>query len=299
MAWYAYCIGEKQAFPELARHRKPVPLESVFGVSGNQVFLYPASDLAVVVSEHNPQETLNQKSGVDHARVIADCFQHSTVLPFRFGTIFSDDESLRKSIRSNQRQFLGNIDKLRGKTEMHLKIFVDDCCAPRDRTPPGGEGVGREYLSNLRESASRARERQTRARAVSFQMHRLFLPLDEEVSCRLMDNGKMMLDIAHLIDRKCVERYHNKFVTTSAMMRDCQMQLSGPWPPYHFVHRLTRTMHSPAQRRRCSCSVSFGRGHGVAFWNRRQCWYKARQFFAHQMSSSPRLELSFFQRRSS
>src|ERR1035437_1078493 len=22
MAWYAYCIGEKQAFPELARHRK-------------------------------------------------------------------------------------------------------------------------------------------------------------------------------------------------------------------------------------------------------------------------------------
>ena len=46
MAWYAYCIGEKQAFPELARHRKPVPLESVVGVSGNQVFLYPASDLA-------------------------------------------------------------------------------------------------------------------------------------------------------------------------------------------------------------------------------------------------------------
>ena len=57
----------------------------------------------------------------------------------------------------------------------------------------------------------------------------------------------MMLDIAHLIDRKCVERYHNKFVTTSAMMRECQMQLSGPWPPYHFVHRLTRPMHSPAQ----------------------------------------------------
>jgi hypothetical protein len=246
MAWYAYCIGEKQAFPALARHRKPVPMESVVGVSGNQVFLYPASDLAVVVSEHNPQETFNQKSGVDHARVIADCFQQSTVLPFRFGTIFSNDESLRKSIRSNQRQFLGNIDKVRGKTEMHLKIFVDDCCGREVERHLGGEGVGQGYLSNLRESASRARERQTRARAVSFQMHRLFLPLDEEVSCRLMDSGKMMLDIAHLIDRKCVERYHNKFVTTSAMMRDCQMQLSGPWPPYHFVHRLTRPIHAPA-----------------------------------------------------
>jgi hypothetical protein len=243
MAWYAYCIGEKQAFPELARHRKPIPMESLVGVSGNQVFLYPASDLAVIVSEHNPSEAFNQKSGVDHARVIADCFQHSTVLPFRFGTVFSDDESLRKSIRSNQRQFLSNIDKLRGKTEMHLKIFVDDCCTREleKHLPP--EGVGRQYLTNLRESATRQRERQTRARAVSFQMHRLFMPLDEEVSCRLTETGKMVLDIAHLIDRKHVERYQNKFSTTSAIMRECQMQISGPWPPYHFVQRLTRGGH--------------------------------------------------------
>src|SRR5579871_738267 len=246
MAWYAYCIGEKQAFPELARHRKPVPMESVLGVSGNQVFLYPASDLAIVVSEHNPSETLSQKSGVDHARVIADCFQQSTVLPFRFGTIFHDDESLRKSIRSNQRQFLSNIDKVRGKTEMHLKIFVDDCCAREIARTHGADTVGREYLSNLRETASRQRERQTRARAVSFQMHRLFMPLDEEVSCRLTESGKMVLDIAHLIERKHVERYQNKFASTSAMMRDCQMQVSGPWPPYHFVHRLTRGVHAPS-----------------------------------------------------
>ena len=243
MAWYAYCIGEKQAFPELARHRKPVPMESVLGVSGNQVFLYPASDLAVIVSEHNPQEILSQKSGVDHARVIADCFQHSTVLPFRFGTIFNDDESLRKSIRSNQRQFLSNIDKLRGKTEMHLKILVEDCSREIEHRLPAA-GVGREYLNNLRENAARTRERQTRARAVSFQMHRLFQPLDEEISCRLTESGKVVLDIAHLIDRKCVERYQNKFTTTSAVMRECQMQLSGPWPPYHFVHRLTRPAHS-------------------------------------------------------
>ena len=246
MAWYAYCIGEKQAFPELARHRKPVPLESVHGVSRNQVFLYPASDLAIVVSEHNSAEGLSQKSGVDHARVIADCFRHSTVLPFRFGTVFSDDESLRKSIRSNQRQFLGNIEKLRGKTEMHLKILVDDCCSRELDRHLAADTVGRGYLTNLRETATRQRERQTRARAVSFQMHRLFMPLDEEVSCRLTENGKMVLDIAHLIERKHVERYQNKFASTSAMMRDCQMQLSGPWPPYHFVHRLTRGTHAPS-----------------------------------------------------
>ncbi|HTJ30998.1 MAG TPA: GvpL/GvpF family gas vesicle protein [Acidobacteriaceae bacterium] len=249
MAWYAYCIGDKQAFPELARHRKPIPLESVTGVSGNQVFLYPASDLAIVVSEHNPSEALTQKAGVDHARVIADIFKQSTVLPFRFGTVFQDDENLRKSIRSNQRQFQGNLERLHGKTEMHLKIYVDNCCKEQADTAARQlplERVGKEYLSNLRENATRQRERQTRARAVSFQMHRMFNPLDEEISCRMTESGKMLLDIAHLIDRKCVEKYQNKFSTTSAMMRECQMQLSGPWPPYHFVHRLTRGVHTPA-----------------------------------------------------
>jgi hypothetical protein len=100
------------------------------------------------------------------------------------------------------------------------------------------EELNREYFTSLRENAGRQRERQTRARAVSFQMHRLFLPLDEEVSCRLTESGKMLLDIAHLIDRKCVERYLSKYSTSSAAMREYQMQLSGPWPPYHFVHRL-------------------------------------------------------------
>jgi hypothetical protein len=245
MAWYAYCIGEKQSFPELARHRKPIPLESIHGVSGNQVFLYPASDLAVIVSEHNPAEEMNQKAGVEHARVIADCFKHSTVLPFRFGTVFESDESLRKSIRSNQRQFLGNIEKLHGKTEMHIKIHVEDCGRSLEHNGALA-GVGREYLSHLRETASRQRERQTRARAVAFQMHRTFMPLDEEVSCRMTDSGKMLLDIAHLINRKQVERYQNKFTQMMGQMKECQMQLSGPWPPYHFVHKLTRTHHHAA-----------------------------------------------------
>jgi len=185
---------------------------------------------------------------MDHARVIAECFKSSTVLPFRFGTVFADDEALRRSIRSNQRQFLANIDRLRGKAEMHLKVMLDDCCPDQVRRAiPDAGTVGRQYLSNLRESASLQRERQTKARAVSVQMHRMFSPLAEEVSCKRTDAGKMLLDIAHLIENKCVERYQNKYSSASVALKDCQMQLSGPWPPYHFVHRLTRgAVHSQA-----------------------------------------------------
>jgi len=236
MAWYGYCIAERQAFPELSRHRRPVPLSGITGLFTNQTFLFPAGDLAIIVSEHTPEDTarMDQSAARVHARVVADCFKLSTVLPFRFGTVFQDDDGLRRSVRSNQRHFLANVERLRGKAEMHLKVLVDDTCpgnAARDMT------VGPQYLSSLRASASRQRERQSKARALSLQMNRMFLPLAEEITCKRMESGKMLLDIAHLIDHKTVERYQNKYSTATLQLKDCNMQLSGPWPPYHFVHR--------------------------------------------------------------
>jgi hypothetical protein len=244
MAWYAYCIAEKQAFPALTHHRKPIPLQTQVGVLGNQIFLYPASEFAIVVSEHNPEDKFDQKSAVDHARVIAGCFEHSTVLPFRFGTVFQDDDALRRSVRSNQRQFTANVERLRGKAEMHLKVVLENGGpnAPKYLSSPC---AGKEYLSRLRETATIQRERQTKAKAVFVQVHRMFSPLEEEITCRHTDSGKILLDIAHLIEHGSVARYQNKYSCASQTMPDCQMALSGPWPPYHFIHQNQRVPTQP------------------------------------------------------
>ena len=242
MAWYAYCIAERNAFAELARHRRPMPLEGVMGLLSNQTFLFPAGDLAVIVSEHLPEDAA--RMGVEcqrqHANVIANAFGRSTVLPFRFGTTFEDDGALRRSVRTNQRHFLANVERLRGKAEMHIKLLVDDVAMDVNQSALPA-GVGQAYLTNMRETACRQRERQSRARALSVQMHRMFLPLAEEVTCKRMESGKMLLDIAHLVDKKTVERYQNKYSTATREMKDCAMQLSGPWPPYHFVQREQRS----------------------------------------------------------
>ncbi len=220
-----------------------MPLMGVSGLFGNQTFVFPASDLAVVVSEHNSDDDtrIDQQAQRDHARVIAECFQHSTVLPFRFGTHFEDDDALRRSVRSNHRHFIHNVERLRGKAEMHLKVLMDDSC-PEDRKILAG--VGKEYLSSLRENASAQRDRQSKARALSLQMHRMFLPDAEEITCKRAGEGKMLLDIAHLVDKKAVERYQNKYSSATESLKDCRMQLSGPWPPYHFVHRQQAAHHS-------------------------------------------------------
>lgn len=249
MAWYAYCIAERSAFPELANHRRPVALGGVSGLFGGQTFLFPAADLTVIVSEHLPEDAVRiagpeaATAAREHAKVIAATFARSTVLPFRFGTSFNDDDALRRSVRSNQRSFMANVERLRGKAEMHLKVLVDDGCGERIAQVVE-HAAGQAYLANLRESATRQRERQSRARALSVQMHRMFLPIEEEITCKRTDSGKMLLDIAHLVDKKTVERYQNKYSAATLQMKDCAMQLSGPWPPYHFVNAHSGRAHA-------------------------------------------------------
>src|SRR5215468_3575758 len=102
--------------------------------------------------------------------------------------------------------------------------------------------VGGEYLAKLREKASRDRERQTKARALSVQVHKMFNPLEEEVSCKKVDADGMLLDIAHLIDSKSIEKYQNRYSSAAKQLKNCEIAISGPWPPYHFLPGKLRTV---------------------------------------------------------
>ncbi len=241
MAWYAYCITEHQPLQNGTRPRRPFILENLKGVSDATVFTYPSGEFAVIVSEYSAAKPLNQESIVDHARVISECFRTMTVLPFRFGTIFESDEALRRAVRTNRRAFLESLQRLRGKAEMHFKILLKDEAV--EQVLKGlPAGVGGEYLRKLREQASRERERQTKARALSLQVHKLFSPLEEDIVCKRTDSGNMVLDFAHLIDTSSIPKYQNRYSAATRHFKDCQVSITGPWPPYHFMPGKLRTV---------------------------------------------------------
>lgn len=244
MAWYAYCLQEHQTLPNGSRGRRPFLLEGVQGVNGAPVLGYPSGEFAVIVSEYDRNAVrIDEKTVLEHARVVSVCFRTATVLPFRFGTIFDSEDALRQAVRSNRRAFGQSVARLRGKSEMHLKLVVRDGSlrqAMIDIELP--DTVGGEYLSKLREKASRERERQTKARALSVQVHKLFNPLEEEVSCKKVAQDGMLIDIAHLIDSKSVEKYQNRYSTAAKQLKNCELVISGPWPPYHFLPDKIRTV---------------------------------------------------------
>jgi hypothetical protein len=241
MAWYAYCITEQQGLQNGTRARRPFPIENLRGVNGASVFACPSGEFAVVVSDYSAGQTLTQQSIVDHARVVSECFRTLTVLPFRFGTIFDSEEALRRAVRANRKTFLESVDRLRGKAEMHFKLLVKDGTL-EEAVAELPNGVGGEYLRKLRERATRERERQTKARALSMQVHKLFSPLEEDVICKRTDSGGMLIDFAHLIDSNSVVKYQNRYGTATRHFKDCHVTITGPWPPYHFMPGKLRTI---------------------------------------------------------
>lgn len=241
MAWYAYCITEQQGLQNGTRARRPFVMENLRGVNDTTVFAYPSGEFAVIVSELSPASNLNQEAIVAHARVISECFRTMTVLPFRFGTIFDCDEALRRAVRANRKTFVESVARLRGKAEMHFKIQLNDGTMEEVVTELPNS-VGGEYLRKLREQASRDRERQTKARALSMQVHKLFAPLEEDIICKRTDSGGMMIDFAHLIDSESIAKYQNRYTAATRHFKDCKVSITGPWPPYHFMPGKLRTV---------------------------------------------------------
>jgi Gas vesicle synthesis protein GvpL/GvpF len=241
MAWYAYCITEQQGLLSGSRARRPFAIENLRGVNGASVFAYPSGEFAVVVSDYSAGQTLTQQAIVDHAHVVSECFRTLTVLPFRFGTIFESDEALRRAVKANRKAFMESVARLRGKAEMHFKLLVKDG-ALEEAIAELPNGVGGEYLRKLREQATRVRERQTKARALSMQVHKLFSPLEEDVICKRTGSGGMLIDFAHLIDSTSIAKYQNRYSAATRHFKDCQITITGPWPPYHFMPGKLRTV---------------------------------------------------------
>jgi len=105
MAWYAYCITEQQAFQGTTRTRAHFPLKVSKASAMPRLLAIPAG-FAVIVSEYIPVGELGQKALLQHAHVVSECFKHTTVLSFRFGTVFDSEMPCAGPSALNRKGFL-------------------------------------------------------------------------------------------------------------------------------------------------------------------------------------------------
>jgi hypothetical protein len=181
-----------------------------------------------------------------HEAVLEAALGRTTLVPFRFGTIYRGEEQVRRMLREHG-ALEDTLERLRGRIELGVKGFLDAerFAAAREAGSREAQGEGgRAYL--LRKQAEReltdareafkgecALEAHERLAAVADDA-RTNPPQRPEVTGRA---GEMFLNAAYLVPagREDGLRSALDALASRHSPHGVWYELTGPWPPYNFV----------------------------------------------------------------
>ncbi|MGE4587914.1 MAG: GvpL/GvpF family gas vesicle protein, partial [Mangrovibacterium sp.] len=191
----------------------------------------------------------------DHINVIARVMKKYTVIPFKFGTIFKNKESLEKFIADNSLSLSETFQTIRGKEEWSVQIYCD-------------KKVLNEHIAEYSEEV-RILERQILesppGKAFLFNREKSVL-IEREIGRLMKKNGQKCFDeykniseecrVNNLLPRQLTRRQDDMVLNASffvdignrtGFIHIANLQeekyrpagfsfvVTGPWPPLNFV----------------------------------------------------------------
>jgi hypothetical protein len=266
MALYLYCI------------RKTTNLNfSHRGIDGaNKIFAVPFKDIEAVVSvlpkKEFEKETIFKKAQDDiewikekaqrHETVIEEAMglvrkqavKIQTVIPMKFGTIFNNKKNLVESLAKHYGQFKKSLEKLQGKQEWNLKVYLADpkmfekwargknkmIDAKEKEIASMNEGAAYFIEQEIEQIIAREKERM-----VEEFRENIFQALSQyaETGARGKLLGKeltgrsepLLLNATFLVKEDTVDNCKKEIEKLAKIFRAGQFEWSGPWPLYHFI----------------------------------------------------------------
>lgn len=170
--------------------------------------------------------------GVRHQQVVGEIARQESIIPARFGTIFSGKEALLKDVESRREMLKRVLGKIADADEWGVKVYAERKAAPATVAASSG----RDYLQ---QKAARLKTRPERDDAELKE----FAEALGEVATDSAPTGKIsgaQPDLAwqatFLVPRKRRKDWDGvlkKFVGRWSGAR--RIEVNGPWPPYSFV----------------------------------------------------------------
>ena len=245
-AWYVYGVVPKGTSPD------------VFANAGAEIELVETGDLTAVASrvpldeygaealEANVKdpEWLEEKVNA-HNAVLAAGVGVTTVLPFRFGAIYRDEEQVRGMLtkRPELRDALARLD---GAVELGVKALLDPevlrARLAHDRGLDAEVGSGRAYM--LWKQLERELDEEVRSFAGSCadESHERLAAAADDARVNPAQHpsvagGEMLLNGAYLVRSDRDAAFRDVLRELQARYGDdgVTYELTGPWPPYNFV----------------------------------------------------------------
>lgn len=253
---YAYCITKNPA------------RFSMKGIDNQKIHKIAYQNLVAIVN-YVKYEDFNKKALIAnlknpkwaegkiraHAEVTQKVMEKQTVLPLKFGTIFKNDEGVRKSLKANKTKFLHLLNKFEGKEEWGVKIYAGNqkfgqYLKKTDKELKKIQGQaqrssgGWAYLlekKGKKELGEKVAETAKKCVAGIFEVlsqESKASRLNKNLSPKLSGKAtEMILNSVFLVDK----RHFNKFRQSLNKMLEkykhfgLEVELSGPWPAYNFL----------------------------------------------------------------
>lgn len=253
-ATYLYCLTRGDREPSLAKAPPGLP-----GCSRPRAILVDGCLWLVVADAPLPaysgesiQERLSDLSWVSdcalaHEAVIEHFADAEAVLPMKLFTLFSSDERALAHVRGSRERLERVLDRVAGHVEWGVRVHLDEAraravMAEEARGGNGGQGAGTSFLLRKKIEKDASRELAGRLRE---EMDKAFEELAaaaseavrREPAASPEAGGRLLLDAAFLVPASSGEEFEAVVERCAGRLapRACDLTLTGPWPPYHFI----------------------------------------------------------------
>jgi len=191
-----------------------------------------------------------------HERILERLMQDHTVLPLRFGTICPDADALREFLVHSTNELLNDLERVRGKVELALRIMDDNRGVelpgvfPRapNRQPsnavPGSlkasnddEPVGRgaAYLRAILRQHRGELAREDCGKQMGQMLRRRLDTVLQDVVCTAPADTSAGYRVSCLVERDRVPAFADALEHFREDHPRFAVTCTGPWPPYSFV----------------------------------------------------------------
>jgi gas vesicle protein GvpL/GvpF len=171
--------------------------------------------------------------GVRHQQVVGEISATATVIPARFGTIFSGEQAMLKDVQTRKPALAKVFARISDAEEWGVKVFAEQAPVPEIASEVRS---GKDYLQ---QKAARLKRRPERDEAGLQE----FAAELKKIATDSAPTGKVSGALPNLLwqatflvprsKRKQWDKVLKEFVKKWSGSR--RIEINGPWPPYSFV----------------------------------------------------------------
>ena len=245
-ATYVYCLVQSDRAPSL----RGVP-DSIPGAGQARLLPVDRGVWAVVAdaplerfSGDRLQQDLQDLEAVSrhalaHAGVIEFFFRKSPVIPLKLFTLFSNDERAQQHLRDSRAKLTRMFAQLRGLEEWGVRVIAGEMEAESAKTLASG----RDYLHVKKrlhdQSSAPARSTVRAANGALRTLGRTASKVRKEAFPPPGKGRPYVTGASFLVKAQRRNQWKKQVAAlTKALAREGhRLEVSGPWPPYHFVSR--------------------------------------------------------------